>query len=293
MIAAALMASFALSACGGPQILNVTARVPGEVRKDVAYGPSARARMDVYTPANASPDTPVMVFIHGGSWQSGSKDEYKFLGAAFARRGIETVIINYRVHPEAVFPAFMADAAQAVAMVKRDMAGQRPLFLAGHSAGAQIASLLALDPRFLAAEGTTPCQAIAGVIGIAGPYHFTPVEPVFKEIFPADKLEAARPINYASNISPPTLLLHGTGDTTVSVERSREMLAALKASGNSAELKTYEGVNHTFIVGAISPLVRRAAPTLNDSVEFIEAQKAKNYPGCRSNPSAPDARRAR
>lgn len=270
-----------VSACGGTQMLNSVAVSPGKVERNVAYGTLQRQMLDVYSPKVMLDNTPVLVFYHGGSWQYGSKDDYRFLGTAFAARGIQTVIVNYRLHPEVIFPAFVEDAAKALVFTKRTISAGRPVFIAGHSAGAHIAAMVALDPRFLAAEGTSICDGTKGVIGIAGPYDFTPVDPEFKLIFPAEILPSTKPINFAATSAPPTLLLHGTKDVTVLPSRTTDMGAALKAAGNKVEVKMYEGVDHLFIIGAISPIVRRTAPTLADIVDFISTQKAAGYPGCR------------
>jgi acetyl esterase/lipase len=280
LIATALLATALTGACRGPEVLNAAARDAGVVVTDQAYGPLPRHRYDVYSPRTVSPDTPVLVFFHGGSWQRGVKEEYRFVGAAFARAGIQTVLVNYRLYPDVVFPDFMADAALAVAHLKRDVAGDRPMVISGHSAGAQIVALLAGDPRYLAVVGTDICTATAGMIGVSGPYTFTPVEPAFRAIFPEDRLDAARPLNFPTNARPPSLLLHGTADTTVLPVRSTEYAAALTAAGNSADVKLYDGVNHTLIIGAISPVIRGTAPTFNDMLAFIQTQRAAGWPGC-------------
>jgi acetyl esterase/lipase len=279
-IFAAAIALVFLSACGGTQLLNSVARNPGKIERDITYGTLPRQKLDVYSPKDMNADTPVLVFFHGGSWQYGSKDDYRFLGTAFAARGIQTVVVNYRLHPEVIFPAFVEDAAKALTYTKTTIAKGRPTFIAGHSAGAHIATMTALDPRFLAAEGTSICDAAKGIIGISGPYEFTPIDPEFKLIFPAEILPSTKPINFAATRAPPTLLLHGTADTTVIPSRSTDMMSAMRAAGNNVETKMYPGVNHTYIVGAISPVIRRSAPTLDDIVTFIGAQKAAGYPGC-------------
>ena len=279
---AAFFALTLVSACGGTRLLNSVAVNPGKIERDIAYGTLPRQKLDVYSPKVITEQTPTLVFYHGGSWQYGSKDDYRFLGTAFAARGIQTVVVNYRLHPDVIFPSFVEDAAKALAFTKTTIAQGRPTFIAGHSAGAHIAAMVALDPRFLAAENTNICNATKGVIGISGPYDFTPVAPEFKRIFPTEILPSTKPVNFASTRAPPFLLLHGTTDTVVLPIRTTEMAAALTAAGNSALVKMYEGVEHLYIIGAVSPVVRRSAPTLADTVAFIEAQKVAGYPGCRA-----------
>jgi acetyl esterase/lipase len=276
----ALLALTLVSACGGTQLLNSVALNPGKIERDIAYGTLPRQKLDVYSPKVMTPETPTLVFYHGGSWRWGSKDQYRFLGTAFAARGIQTVVVNYRIFPEVVFPSFVEDAAKALAYTNTTLANGRPVFISGHSAGAHIAAMVALDPRFLAAESTKICDATKGLIGISGPYEFTPRDPEFKLIFPEAILPSTKPINFATTPIPPTLLLHGTKDDVVLPARSTEMAAALIAAGNKAQVKMYEGVEHLYIIGAVSPVVRRTAPTLADIVTFIGEQKAAGYPGC-------------
>jgi acetyl esterase/lipase len=275
-----VLAFFSLSACSGAQLVNSVATNPGKIERDIAYGPLPRHKLDVYSPKTITPDTPVLVFYHGGSWQFGKKEDYRFLGSAFAAQGIQTIVVNYRLHPEVIYPSFVEDAAKALAFTNSNLAQGRPVFVAGHSAGAHIGAMVALDPRFMAAENTSFCAVAKGFIGIAGPYDFTPVDPEFKLIFPAQILPSTKPINFATTPAPPTLLLHGTRDTTVIPSRSTDMATAMRAAGNRVEVKLYEGVNHIMIIGAVSPLVRRSAPTLRDMVTFIGEQKAAGYPGC-------------
>jgi acetyl esterase/lipase len=278
---AALFALTFLSACSGTQLLNSVASNTGKIERDIAYGALPRQKLDIYSPKIVSKDTPILVFYHGGSWQFGSKDDYRFLGTAFAARGIQTIVVNYRLYPEVIFPSFVEDGAKALAFTKSNLAGGRPIFIAGHSAGAHIATMVALDPRFLAANGTNLCDVAKGIIGIAGPYGFTPNTPALERIFPADVLASAMPLKFAATRAPPTLLLHGLADTTVLPTRSTQMMEAMRAAGNVVETQLYPGVNHTFIIGAVSPLIRANAPTLADIVKFIDQQKAAGYPGCR------------
>ncbi len=101
-----------------------------------------------------------MLFFYGGNWQSGKRGDYLAFGQAFASRGIITVVADYRLYPQVKYPAFVEDAAQAVAFVHGHAAqyGGDParLFVSGHSAGAYNAVMLASDPHYLKAVGGRP-----------------------------------------------------------------------------------------------------------------------------------------
>ena len=121
--------------------------------------------------ATAAGGAPVVVFFYGGSWQRGERAQYRFVGRRLAENGILAIVADYRTWPRAGFPDFMADAAHAVAWAQahaRTLGGDpRRLYVAGHSAGAQIAALLGTDARYLAAADVR-LRDMAGVIACPG-----------------------------------------------------------------------------------------------------------------------------
>src|SRR5579859_3902132 len=124
----------------GVAILALSSPGAVDVKHDLAYGPGRRAHFDLYIPRHSRPGAPVAVFFYGGSWQSGNKGLYGFVGRSLASRGIIAVIPDYRLYPDVRYPAFLRDSALAVAFAKRhasDWGGDpHRLFLIGHSAGA-------------------------------------------------------------------------------------------------------------------------------------------------------------
>jgi acetyl esterase/lipase len=251
---------------------------------DLAYGTDPRQQVDVYVPnktsSGATPQVPrpLLVFWHGGRWEFGDKSDYRFVGAALAESGYVAVIANYRHYPQVKMPGFMADAAQAVqwavAHAGEFGADPRQLFLMGHSAGAHMAALLALDPRYLNAAGHQP--AIAGVIGLSGPYDFLPLlEADVQDMFgPPPLYPESQPINYVRADAPPMLLVHGLKDETVWPKNSRNLASALSARGVPVTLKLYPKLLHADTVGALSAPIRGRAPTLADIQEFVRARTA-------------------
>lgn len=150
-----------------------------DVRTDIPYAEGKRHTLNLYTPTKPLPGAPVIVFFYGGSWDSGRKETYFFVGQALAAAGLTVVLPDYRTYPDTTFPGFVEDGAAAVVWAWNNVAtagGQRrPLFLAGHSAGAQIAMLLGLDERYLVAAGL-PDDAVSGIIGLSGPLRFPAAE---------------------------------------------------------------------------------------------------------------------
>ena len=236
--------------------------------RDVAYGNGPCARLDLYVPEGLAVPAPVLLFFHGGSWQSGSKNVYRFFGQAFASAGISVAVADYRLYPQVKYPAFVEDGAAALRFLRDSIANYggdaTRIFLSGHSAGAFIAAMLACNPEF----GVDRAW-IRGVIGIAGAYDFLPLyDPVLIDMFGGDRVMATQPIKYAGNPAPPMLLANGTADRTVG-GNSRRMAKRLRESGNQVELIEYQGVTHLGIMRALAPGFRTRTPLREDMLRFI------------------------
>jgi acetyl esterase/lipase len=246
-----------------------------KITQSIVYADKARHRLDVCRPTHAA-GAPVVVFFYGGAWRSGSKGLYRYVGKALARRGYVAVVPDYRVYPEAYYPDFLEDAALAVRWVKDNVSrfGGDPdkIFLKGHSAGAHIAAMLALDGRWLRQVGLVPGRDIAGLIGVAGPYDFLPLrDETLAIIFGGADRAETQPISYVGPGAPPVLLLTGGKDHVVEPGNSSRLAAGLSAAGNSATLRIYRRVGHYFIIAALAPLLQRFVPVLRDVEAFIAA----------------------
>ncbi|MFA9477681.1 alpha/beta hydrolase [Phycisphaerales bacterium AB-hyl4] len=247
---------------------------------DVVYGPLDRHHLDVYTPTMGEPPYPVVVFIHGGDWSDGypDKDMYRFVGDALTSRGIVAVVPNYRRFPTARFPDFIEDAAQALVWTYENVEafGGDPdgIFLMGHSAGAHIGSMVALNDRYLREVGGDRSW-IRGFVGMAGPYSFPYMDDndAFVEVFGAkDAYPRSQPINYVAGDAPPTLLVHGAKDDRVPLETMIRMAQQMDAVGAPAETITYENLCHIMVLGSFAVPVRWGEPVLNDLTAWVNAQ---------------------
>jgi len=268
-----------------PQKLDFADRIaPGPVEyrqaplTSIAYGDDARQKLDIYLPKhNAAGASAVLIFFHGGSWHDGEREGYGFLGRAFAARGFVTVIADYRKAPSVRFPAFVQDTASAIAWVhaniaKHDGDADR-IFVMGHSAGAHIAMMTALDPQWLAANNLAP-NVIKGVIGLAGPYDFLPLTTDSSKIALGQwpDLTETQPITFARADAPPLLLLTGDKDTVVKPRNSKILSETIQALGGQQQLRIYSDVDHADIIMAVARPFRQKAPVVSDVVNFIKAQ---------------------
>jgi acetyl esterase/lipase len=253
-----------------------------KVGSDVAYGPHPRQRLDVYAPEGTLGPTqargyPVVVFVYGGSWASGDRRHYGFLGHALAARGFVTVIPDYRLVPEVTYPAFVEDAAAAVRWTRANAAayGSDPerLAVAGHSAGAYNALMLASDPKYT--DPASPDHLpLAAAVGLAGPYDFLPLDVrVTRRAFAdAPDLPATQPVNIVTADGPPLLLAHGADDTTVRPANSRTLAQAARALGRDVQLRIYQRTGHAEILLAFSRLFRGAPPVLDEVTAFLRRE---------------------
>lgn len=275
-----LAALTVLGACSPLPVLN--ALVPSTTytaERDLAYGPDPRHRLDVYMPAGKPEKAPVIVFFYGGNWNSGARGDYRFAGEAFASQGFVAVVADYRLYPQVKFPDFLYDGARAFAWTRQHIAryGGDPqrLFLAGHSAGAYNAAMLAYNPDYLKGVGIE-LSAVRGFIGLAGPYDFLPLNgELSKGIFGfPDTSPATQPISFvpaqAGGRLVPALLLTAPQDRVVSPGNSLRMAAKLRAGGGSAKEIAYPELDHARMVGALAaPLRKRYGPVLEDIAAWV------------------------
>jgi len=269
------------------QASALAAGLPGGLRfgrgydldASVAYGEGSRRTLDVYRPASVE-NAPVIVFFYGGSWQGGRKERYRFAAAALARRGFVVMVPDYRVFPEVRFPGFIEDGALAVRFARDDAHryGGDPdrLFVMGHSAGAHIAAMLALDGRFVSGAGM-PTAAIAGLIGLAGPYDFLPLHGTLKTIFGGAARRETQPIFHVTPAAPPAFLATGARDRVVDPANSARLAARLAEAGCDVHSRSYAGIGHMLIVAALAlpALLRPLVPVLDDVAAFVAATGKK------------------
>jgi len=255
----------------------------GQAREniDIAYGPLDRQRLDVFEPVilHEQP-APVVVFYYGGAWDSGNKADYRFVGRTLAARGFVAVVPDYRVYPEVVFPGFIKDAAAAAAWAfenaSRFHGDPAKVFLMGHSAGAHIAAMLALDDGYLNALGHSPEQ-LAGWVGLSGPYDFLPLQSRrLKKIFGDPTPRNTQPIEFVSESAPPALLISGDADTTVIPRNTRRLAAQLRATGVNVREIIYPEVGHGRTVAAFSSIAD-GLPVVDDVAQFVSSQEQVHW----------------
>ncbi|MGB4116774.1 MAG: alpha/beta hydrolase [Polaromonas sp.] len=278
-----------LTACSALDVLNAT--VPSDTYRsfsNLPYGDQPRQKLDVYMPSQPLADkalaaggAPMVVFFYGGSWSSGDRADYRFVGEALASKGIAVLVADYRLSPEVRYPVFLQDSALAMrwAFDNAQKYGADPekVFVMGHSAGAYNAAMMALDKRWLGGVGLSPAR-LAGWIGLAGPYDFLPIGDRKTQVAfewpntPPD----SQALFHASSSSPPALLLAPEKDSLVNTQRSTVGMAQrLKSSGVRVQSELYDSVSHITIVATMASVLKSRAPVLERVTAFVQANQAK------------------
>jgi acetyl esterase/lipase len=285
---AVLCLTLFLGGCQGALFagLNTTNQRKGtEVRRDIVFDTEHRLALDVYRPLAAT-HAPVVVFFYGGDWTHGKRQWYRFVGAALAAQGVIAIVPDYRKYPGVRMDGFMRDAALAVAWAHDHGAhlggDPRDIFVMGHSAGGQIAALLATDKSWLQADGLQP-RNLAGFIGLAGVYDFVPIDRHEIDMLgtfgsTVEQQDLADPVRFVDGDEPPMLLLHGAADKEVAPLNSTSLAHAMQVHDEDAELKLYPGIGHSALLFSLSRPLREHAPTLLDVMTFIRGHRSAALP---------------
>lgn len=283
-LAAAGFACWFFAQSGPRQLDMLNNLVPGDSNAKLlvsnqVYDEKHGLALNIWVPKHtADKPLPVVIFIHGGGWRTGSKDEYGFAGRALANRGYMAVLIDYRLYPKVEFPGFLEDSAKAVAWVHDNIGalGGDPdrIFLSGQSAGAYNAVMVALDRQWLGRLGKSP-DLIKGVAALAGPYDFYPFDSdSTKDSFGAYPApEMTQPVNFVRADAPPLWLSTGLDDTQVKPRNSRILRDKILEAGGDAEYTEYVKMDHLEIMMAIAKPFRRKGPVLDDMIAFFESRQ--------------------
>ena len=244
-----------LSGCSPLLLVNTMSAETDSLRVfNHRYGQAQRHQLDVYMPDRIVTGSPVVVFFYGGSWKRGDKGNYAFVGHSLGSRGFLTVIPDYRLYPEVTFPAFVEDGAKVLAWVREHLEqAQNGIVVMGHSAGAHTAALLALDNRYLEAT-QQPSGMVSGMIGLAGPYGFNPMQyrstrPIFAKI---GAIEEVMPVTFACSGNLPLLLIHGADDRVVIPENSRELERRADECAGDVTYVELDNIGHYSILLGLS-----------------------------------------
>jgi len=269
-------------------LLVVSASAQIHKKKDIPYiddSDSERQQLDVYYPKDTKKKKDVFVFFHGGSWRSGKKDTYKFLGKRMARKGFVTVIANYTLAPKANYHMMADDAARAVQWVYQNIdtygGDSTKITVSGHSAGGHLAALITVDDSFKNIGMQNPIYKtiLIDAFGLDMKTYFEKYTNDYSKnlmrVFTKNPEEwkAGSPIySIDSSVKTPFLILKGSKTYPAIIESSQDFYDTLIASGGEAKIKTVKGKKH---IAMIAQLFFGWSKTYDTIIDFIDPKKAK------------------
>jgi arylformamidase len=234
-------------------------------RLDLSYGPTPRQAIDLFLPGTSG--APLLVFIHGGYWQSRDRKDFSFVAGPFLERGAAVALIGYDLAPSVRMDAIVAQIRAGLAWLYRHASDHgcdaQRLYLAGHSAGGHLAAMaLATDWRTFG----LPEGMIKGVRAISGIFDLDPIRRCYlNDVVGLDADEARRnsPIHQPLHGCCPVTVAVGELETRAFHEQSRAFAARLEGQGWPCRLLVQPGVDHFGIVMSLSdpeaPLVQAIA----------------------------------
>lgn len=238
-----------------------------KVLRDVPYvtGGHARQKLDLFLPENGT-DRPLVVWIHGGAWEAGSKENCPARG--MVARGYAVASINYRLSQHAIFPAQIEDCKSAIRWLRAHAAeyGINPQRIGvwGASAGGHLVAMLGTTGHtreFDKGENLDQSSRVQCVLDWFGPADFlhwgerdtarpadqeSPVSRLLGGKLPEREsaARAASPVYFVQKDAPPFLIMHGDKDSVVPIQQSEVLVDALKKAGIETSFEIITGGGH-------------------------------------------------
>lgn len=228
------------------------------IAKNIAYGSQPHQLLDIYQPDKPG-SYPVIVYIHGGGWNSGNKELYALVAQKLVPYDVVVVVPRYQLYPDATYTQMRDDVSTSLAWTVDNIAQYNGdparIVFGGQSAGAHLSAMTVFDRSALAPHNLTS-SAICAYYGISGVYDITAqyqfeldngrTAPVMTAVMGGESaFIATSPISYAHADIPRVLLIHGDQDETVPLQITQEFAQALDAVGANVSLQIYPGRGHS------------------------------------------------
>lgn len=249
--------------------------------KNISYDQKQELLLDVYAPKKAKEAREVLVFIHGGNWAHGKKSIYKFFGRGFARKGVVTVVINYRKDKITTYDTLSMRSAMALKWVKdhiSDYGGDTSrIYVSGHSAGAHLAALIAMDHHYFNALKTG--NPVKGII-LIDPFGLDMNSYLSRSVNVKDTLyyniftnkkenwKKGSPVTYLNQSSQPFLVFLGTKTYPAIKTGTSDFMELLQPYQPNARLILVKGKHHA---GMIFQFLGSRNPAYKEIIDFMHA----------------------
>lgn len=225
---------------------------------DLAYGPSAGQKLDLFVPA-AVAAPPLLAFIHGGYWQSLDKGDFSYLAAPYLEAGIAFASLNYDLAPEVSVEEILRQVRAALAWLYRHAGdfGADParLHVAGHSAGGHLTAMaMATDWRALSGDGSAlPEDLVKGGCSVSGVYELEPLRLSYQQAvldLTPDMARRLTPLGDLPRRAGPLILAVGSEETEEFLRQQNDYAAAWRQAGLALQVVELPGGNHFSAIDA-------------------------------------------
>lgn len=243
---------------------------------NLKYAEDARQHLDLYLPKTPRADGALILFVHGGSWQHGEKENYTFLAQSFAEAGFYVACMNYRFAPQHIYPSYVEDVIDACNwLTAPEQAAQydynpQKIILMGHSAGAFNIMAAVYHPKWQ--HNINDLNAIDAIIGVAGPYSFEHRhDPVAMYAFAQDIApDLIMPDHFVFQNSIKHLLILASKDQLVADDNTYTMQKALKGKQNQVEVLTIPHTTHVSVIATVARGLNKIFNTKQAIIDFID-----------------------
>ncbi len=223
-----------------------------EMRANIAYGPRPRERMDLILPPNLKSGAPLHLFVHGGYWRAGCKEDHRLVAAPVLAAGGIAAIVGYDLMPATRLAVLVAQVRQAmrhlVAMAPGFGADPARVTVSGHSAGAHLASYLAAQG---VGEPPPGLPTLRGMLLVSGIYDLSGIPGSFlkdEARMRPEEAAAWSPLDARHDPGPERVLTRGAAETAPFHDQAARMAALLPGS----TLRCEPGLNHLSVVLALA-----------------------------------------
>lgn len=214
-----------LSSCASKKYKNIAYLAENNSSKE-------KPTLTIFSPRNSKhQNNSVLVFVHGGNWNSGDKKLYGFFGRNFAKKGVTTVIVGYTLSPNADYNDMANQVAQAVNWTNENISKYKgnpnEIFLTGHSAGGHLVALVGTNPKYLKDKSIVKGIILNDAAGLDMKHYLEEFPPTDQDNYLAtwsnnrDKWEDASPIYFLDKNTPPFMIYTGS-KTYESIKISNE-----------------------------------------------------------------------
>ena len=288
--------------CGSISIAQNEFEAPAgiKIERDRPFlSPDRKEKLDLYRPEKneSGEPLPAVVIIHGGGWVKGDKGRKRefVTGTTLAKAGYLAISVNYETRKEKRWPGNLHDCKNAVRWLRKNSkelgVDSSKIGVIGGSAGGHLALMVAYtgDHPKLSPEDLYPgvSDKVSACVDMYGITNLLTRKVTDKKGNPTDELKEHRlfkkdrekgvamwrnasPVNHIDENSPPTLIFHGTRDTTVDRDQSKELHAALQKAGVDSDLRLIKNAGHAW------PLKTKDFDLRSDVVEFFNRHLKKD-----------------